>query len=120
MSGIDASLWASRNAAVLYVSHAFDGTHGIGTNGGEWGLRAQLATDIDRMPVEDASVRWPEEESPYVAAARIRVVAIDHRMTVSRGTECGRKRAYDMSAIFRCARNRCPIGEPDRVPDVED
>jgi len=32
-------------------------------------LRAQLLTDVDRMPVEDASVEWPEELSPYRTVA---------------------------------------------------
>jgi len=31
----------------------------------------QLCTDLERMPVEDASVPWPEDESPYVAVARL-------------------------------------------------
>ncbi len=29
------------------------------SNGGEWELRVQLATDIEKMPIEDASVQWP-------------------------------------------------------------
>jgi hypothetical protein len=40
-------------------------------NGAEWELRVQLCTDLKAMPVEDASVRWPEERSPYVPVARI-------------------------------------------------
>lgn len=36
-----------------------------------WELRIQLATDIDKMPVEDAATEWPEDESPYVPVARI-------------------------------------------------
>lgn len=39
--------------------------------GAEFELRAQLCVDLERMPVEDASVPWPEDESPYVAVARI-------------------------------------------------
>lgn len=35
----------------------------------------QLCTDLDRMPVEDASKQWPEDESPYRPVARIRVPA---------------------------------------------
>ncbi len=37
----------------------------------EFELRVQLCTDLDRMPVEDASKIWPEDESPYVAVARL-------------------------------------------------
>ena len=32
-------------------------------NGAEWELRVQLCTDLDTMPVEDASVAWPEDQS---------------------------------------------------------
>jgi len=37
----------------------------------EWHLCAQLCRDLDTMPIEDASVEWPVEESPRVAVARI-------------------------------------------------
>lgn len=36
-----------------------------------WELCVQLATDIDKMPIEDAATEWPEGESPYVPVARI-------------------------------------------------
>ena len=39
--------------------------------GAEFELRVQLCTSLDRMPVEDASERWPEDESPYMAVARL-------------------------------------------------
>ena len=39
------------------------------TNGREWEVRAQLCTDLEAMPIEDASVRWPEDQSPYVPVA---------------------------------------------------
>jgi hypothetical protein len=38
---------------------------------GVWELRVQLATDLDKMPVEDAAAEWPEIESPYLPVARI-------------------------------------------------
>lgn len=34
-------------------------------------VRVQLCTDLKRMPVEDASRRWTEEESPYRTVARL-------------------------------------------------
>ncbi len=37
----------------------------------EFELRVQLCTDLDQMPVENASVAWPEDQSPYVAVARL-------------------------------------------------
>jgi hypothetical protein len=35
----------------------------------------QVQTDPHRMPVEDATVKWPEELSPYVPVARLRLPA---------------------------------------------
>jgi hypothetical protein len=40
-------------------------------HGGEWELRVQLCTDLKTMPVEDASVEWPQSLSPFIAVARI-------------------------------------------------
>jgi hypothetical protein len=37
----------------------------------EFVIAIQLCTDIERMPIEDASVEWPEEESPYRPVARL-------------------------------------------------
>lgn len=42
-------------------------------HGGVWELRAQLCVDVQRMPIEDASVPWPEALSPYVPVARLTV-----------------------------------------------
>jgi hypothetical protein len=52
---------AFRDATVAYFGEA----------GAEFELRVQLCTDLASMPVEDASVRWPEDESPYRAVARL-------------------------------------------------
>jgi hypothetical protein len=41
--------------------------------GGVWELQVQLATDSGKMPVEDASVVWSEEQSPYLTVVRIEV-----------------------------------------------
>jgi hypothetical protein len=98
---------------------------------GVWELRAQLCTDLEAMPVEDASKPWPEDKSPYVAVARItalpqdawsdaNVKAIDGCMTFSpwHGLAAHqplgsimrvRKAAYEMSAGFRTERNGCPM-----------
>ena len=103
-------------------------------HGGEWELRVQLRTNADSMPVEDASVPWPEDESPYVPVARITVARqpawnedraeqIDdglafspwHGVTAHQplgSINRARKAAYAMSAGFRATHNRCPIHEP--------
>lgn len=43
------------------------------TNGGEWEFGVQLSTDNKKMPVEDASVEWPEDESPYFTVGKITI-----------------------------------------------
>lgn len=99
--------------------------------GGEWALRVQLASDIERMPIEDASVVWPEDVSPYVTVATIRVApqpawndalsaAIDDGMSFSPwhglaahrplgGMMRVRRQAYEESAAYRGAFNGCPV-----------
>jgi hypothetical protein len=103
-------------------------------NGGQWELRVQLATDIEKMPIEDAAKKWPEDESPYVAVARIvvksqpawsdaRSAAVDdgmafspwHALSAHRplgGVNRTRKPAYEMSSEFRQSHNSCPFHEP--------
>jgi hypothetical protein len=41
------------------------------THTAEWELRVQLCTDINKMPIEDSSVVWSEDVSPYLAVAKI-------------------------------------------------
>ena len=44
---------------------------------GEWSFdfMVQVQTDPFRMPVENASVKWPESMSPYIPVARLRLPA---------------------------------------------
>jgi hypothetical protein len=103
----------------------------------EWDLRVQLCTDLDTMPIEDASVAWPEDSSPYVSIARIivtpqlawseqRSVAVDDKMSFSpwHGVAAHRpigsimrirKAAYEMSARFRAEHNDLNITEPKNL-----
>ncbi|WP_336485819.1 catalase family protein [Methylobacterium nigriterrae] len=109
---------------------------------GVWELRAQLLTNRETMPVEDASVPWPEAESPYVAVARItvprqsawgeaRVKALDDGLAFSpwQGLAAhrplgsimrARRAVYPKSSGFRAERNGCPIQEPARLPPLAD
>ena len=111
-------------------------------NGAEWELRVQLCTDLSTMPIEDASVVWPEESSPYFAVARItanpqlawneaRSKLVDDGMSFSpwHGIEAHRplgsimrmrKMAYEMSAKFRAEHNKQPIVEPNSLQDFPD
>ena len=107
---------------------------------GVWELRAQLLTDRGTMPIEDASVPWPEEQSPYVAVARITVPrqeawsaarsrAFDDGLAFSpwQGLAAhqplgsimrARRAVYPVSSGFRAAHNGCPIHEPARAADL--
>jgi hypothetical protein len=40
-------------------------------NEAEYELRAQLCTNLDQMPIEDASIKWPEELSPHQRLGRL-------------------------------------------------
>ena len=101
---------------------------------GEWDVRVQLCTNLDTMPIEDASKTWPEEESPFITVARITVKpqmawneekskAIDDGMSFTpwHGLAAHRplgsinrlrKSAYEASSQFRAARNGIALQEP--------
>jgi hypothetical protein len=57
----DAGSDAYRDMVVEFFRH----------NSAEYELRVQLCTDIATMPIEDASVEWPESASPYIGVAKI-------------------------------------------------
>jgi hypothetical protein len=101
---------------------------------GEWELRVQLCTDLEKMPIEDSSKPWDEKESPYRPVGRIRAPAqiawstdrarvVDDQLAFSpwHGLAAHqplgsinrlRKPAYAMSADYRGQYNGCPIHEP--------
>jgi hypothetical protein len=100
----------------------------------EWELRVQLCTDLEHMPIEDASVEWPQDKSPFVAVASLVMppqqswlqgrsqveedeLAFDPWHTVAAHRPLGavnraRKVVLAASRHFRGAFNRCPIHEP--------
>jgi hypothetical protein len=102
--------------------------------GGTWDVRVQFCTDLDTMPIEDASVIWPEDDSPYLTVARLvaepqtawseaRSAAVDEGMAFSPwhslaahrplgGVMRVRKAAYETGARFRAAHNKATITEP--------
>jgi hypothetical protein len=110
------------------------------SHGAEWEIRVQLCTDLDKMPVEDASVEWPEELSPYLPVARITAPpqagwsealsrAIDDKMSFSpwHGVAAHRpigsimrvrKAAYEMSSAFRARHNGVVLIEPMSESDL--
>ena len=103
----------------------------------EWALQVQLCTDLGAMPVEDASVEWKTDESPYVTVARVVAepqaawsdaiaAAVDDGMFFSpwRGLAAhrplgnvmrARRIPYERSAQFRAARNGKPVDEPKEL-----
>ena len=109
--------------------------------GGEWEFRIQLCTDLDTMPIEDASVVWPEDASPYIPVARLQVepqpswdptavAAIDEGLAFSpwHGLAAhrplgsvmrARNTTYTNSAEFRGKHNGCPMHEPKAVADLK-
>ncbi len=84
------------------------------THGGEWDLRAQLSTDQDAMPVEDASAVWPEENSPHVPVARITVDAQD-AWTPARSGEIDDRMAF---SPWHCLAAHRPLGAVNRARRV--
>jgi len=105
------------------------------THGGEWELRVQLCTDVEAMPIEDATVPWSEALSPFVTVARI-TVPPQVAWSASRSAEMDdglafspwhglaahrplgsinrvRRAAYAASASARSPRGRCPVHEPN-------
>ena len=101
---------------------------------GVWELRVQLCRDIAAMPIEDATVAWDEDLSPYVPVARFTVPAqtgwsearahrVDDCMRFSPWNGLAafqpigrinriRQDSYDQSANFRSRVNACPMHEP--------
>ncbi|WP_375786987.1 catalase family protein [Bradyrhizobium sp. Pha-3] len=112
------------------------------TNGGIWEVRAQLCTDLALMPVENATIAWPEEMSPYRRVARITVKpqstwsdarssAVDDGMSFSPwhglaahrplgGIMRVRRQVYEMAKSFRADKNNRIIEEPREMLTFED
>jgi len=74
-------------------------------------LRAQLWTNSETQPIEDASVDWPIDESPYRAVALIRLPAQD-------AYSAARQRYFDEEMTFRPAHSLAvhqPLGSVMRA-----
>ncbi|WP_199200225.1 catalase family protein [Adhaeribacter arboris] len=79
--------------------------------GAEYELRAQLCTDLRTMPVEDASVEWPEELSPYQPIGKI-VIPAQEAYSPAR-----RVFADDVLSFnpFHCLPEHQPLGSINRA-----
>ena len=111
-------------------------------NGTEYELRAQLCTDLETMPVEDAAVLWEVEKSPHRAIATLRfdsqdpyspprqvfgddVLSFNPWNGVEAHRPLGgimriRRAAYERSSTYRHAQNDRPRTEPQALSDIPD
>lgn len=112
------------------------------SNSAEYELCAQLCTDLEKMPVEDASIEWSEDESPYRPIARITIPAqeaysparrvyADDALTFS-PFHClaehrplgsvmrARKASYEASSNYRHEMNAVKRSEPDSIDELPD
>jgi hypothetical protein len=107
---------------------------------GEWDLCVQLCTNIEKMPIEDASKVWDESVSPYVSVGHIvvasqpsysdtRAYAIDEGLAFSpwHGIAAHRplgsvmrlrRQAYENAQRFRAEKNQRTLSEPKAIGDV--
>jgi hypothetical protein len=112
------------------------------TESAEYALRAQLCVDIDKMPVEDASVPWREELSPHEVVATLHLPAQDpysdarrryaddvlsfspwHALDAHRPLGSimrSRKSAYSHSSSFRHGVNGVAEKEPVTIGELPD
>jgi hypothetical protein len=112
------------------------------TETAEWDVCVQLCTDLEKMPVEDASVEWPEKLNPYVPVARItanpqnayspeRRVYFDERLSFNpwHGLAAhrplgnimrARYEAYKVSSQFRHSANGLEPVEPKSITELPD
>jgi len=105
----------------------------------EFDIQVQLCADLDRMPVEDLTVLWPEQLSPFVTVAKLRLPQQDiggddnfermdrTSMTPWRVTEAhrplgnmqrARKEVYRTASILRHQLNNQPRKEPANLAEV--
>ncbi len=108
----------------------------------EYELRAQLCTNLETMPIEDASVEWSEQESPYQAIAKITIpiqeaysparrVYVDEVLSfnawhcIAEHRPLGsiqrvRMQVYEASSRYRHEMNQQPKGEPRSIEEMPD
>jgi hypothetical protein len=112
-------------------------------NAAEYELRAQLCTNLNQMPVEDASIEWPVALSPYLRLGRL-VLPAGQRPNSPERQRFGddvlsftpwhclaahrplgsimrlRKRVYDASSAGRHQRTHQPRTEPRDLGEIPD
>ncbi|MEP0855550.1 catalase family protein [Trichocoleus sp. DQ-U1] len=108
----------------------------------EYELRVQLCTNLETMPIEDASIEWSEGESPYQAIAKLtigmqeayspaRQVYVDDVLSfnawhcIAEHQPLGsiqrlRKEVYEASSRYRHQMNQQPNREPRSIEEMPD
>lgn len=103
-------------------------------------IRVQLCTNLNDMPIEDASKRWDEDASPYRTVAKLVLPAQDaldtartryaddvlsfrpaHSLAAHRplgSVMRARLKTYQALSRFRHARNRTPEVEPAAIGEI--
>lgn len=111
-------------------------------NGADYELRVQLCTDLDAMPIENATLPWPEEASPHIPVAKIHFPKQDPASPTRRafgddvlsfnswrGLEAHRPlgsinrmklRVYEASSDFRHEKNGIDRLEPADISELPD
>ncbi len=109
--------------------------------GGTWELRAQLCTDLEKMPIENPTVAWDEDASPYVTIATFEAAPqVAWENGVSQNQEAAlafspwhglaahqplgainraRKPVYEYSQGFRSRFNGCPLHQVKQLEDLD-
>jgi hypothetical protein len=73
-------------------------------------LMVQFQTDARRMPIEDASVEWRREDSPYIAVARLRIPP--QRFDTPERVAAGEAAAFNP---WHCLPDHQPLGSMNRA-----
>ncbi len=70
----------------------------------EFELQVQLCVDLEKMPIEDLTVEWPEQLSPFVTVAKVRLPQQDIGGTTITSLGCllRLRNLYLTSAIPLC------------------
>jgi hypothetical protein len=76
----------------------------------EFDFSIQLQTNPKRMPLEDASIEWPERLSPFVTVAKIRIPKQEFRSEAQ--TKFARELSYNP---WHCIAEHRPLGNQNRA-----
>ena len=82
----------------------------LSQRGAEFDFSIQLQTNHKRMPIEDASIEWPERLSPFVTVAKITIPK--QEFTSPGQTKFARELSYNP---WHCIAEHRPLGNQNRA-----